>query len=123
MRAEMAATGDIEAAYQRGFQLRCDGRYGEARAEFQRVLATNPRHLEARWQMGLIQGFEGDFDGSIATLQGAVNDYPNAVAVRYDLAMSQQMLGYEDEAVANFLEVRRLDPSHENAQKQLAYYR
>ena len=72
--------------------------------------------------MGLIQGFEGDFDGSIATLQAVVNEYPDAVAVRYDLAMSQQMLGYEEEAVSNFLEVLRRDPNHENAQKQLAYY-
>lgn len=119
----MAATGEIEAAYQRGFQLRCDGRYREARVEFQRVLASNPRHREARWQLGLIQGFEGDFDGSIATLQEVVNDYPDAIAVRNDLAMSQQMLGYEEEAVANFLEVLRQDPNHENAQKQLEYYR
>lgn len=72
--------------------------------------------------MGLIQGFEGDFDGSIETLQQVMNEYPNAVAVRYDLAMSQQMLGYEEEAVSNFLEVLRQDPNHENAQKQLSYY-
>src|SRR5262249_28430810 len=115
----MAATDNIEAAYQRGFQLRCDGRYGEATAEFQRVLAMDPRHCDARWQMGLIQGFEGDFDASLATLQGVARDYPSNVNVLYDLAMTEMMLGMDDEAVQNFIKVLSIDPSHENAKKQL----
>ena len=113
---------DLETAYSRGFQFRCDGRYREARDEFQRILNIDPHHLEARWQMGLIQGFEGDFEGSISSLQGLVSDHPTAIQPRYDLAMSQQMLGMDEDAVANFIEILRLDPSHENAQKQLSYY-
>jgi tetratricopeptide (TPR) repeat protein len=113
---------DIEAVYQRGFDLRCEGRYSEATVEFEKVLATNPKHCNARWQMGLIQGFQGDFDGSLATLQGLAREFPNDLNVRNDLAMTFMMLGMIDEAGAEFREIVRMDPSHENANKQLAYF-
>lgn len=113
---------DVEAVYRRGFELRCEGRYSEARAEFQTVLASDSRHCEARWQLGLIQGFEGDFEGSLETLKALVAEYPENVNVRYDLAMTYMMLGYVDEAGGEFREILRLSPSHENAKKQLAYF-
>jgi thioredoxin-like negative regulator of GroEL len=118
----MAATENIDAAYELAFQLRCEGRYGEAKAELLRVLQISPRHCNARWLLGLIQGFEGDFDGSLETLAKVSVDFPDNIQVRNDLAMTQMMLGYEDEAVANFRAILRVDPSHENAKKQLAYY-
>ncbi len=113
---------DIEAVYQRGFDLRCEGRYTEATVEFDKVLATDPKHCDARWQMGLIQGFQGDFDGSLATLQVLAREFPQNLQVRNDLAMTLVMLGMFDEAAAEFREILRLDPSHENAKKQLAYF-
>lgn len=112
---------DIEAVYRRGFDLRCEGRYAEATIEFKKVLATDPRHCESRWQLALIQGFQGDFEGSLAMLQELSRDYPDNLHVRYDLAMTQMMLGMVDEACAEFREVLRRDPNHENAKKQLAY--
>jgi len=119
----MAATENVDAAYQRAFQLRCDGRYREAKTELLAVLQVNPRHCDARWQMGLIQGFEGDFEGSVETLTKVSADFPDNIHILNDLAMTQMMLGYEDDAVANFERILRVDPSHENAKKQLAYYR
>jgi protein O-mannosyl-transferase len=85
------------------------------------VLAVQPRHAEARWQLGLIQGFEGDFDGSVATLQQVAAENPGHVKVLYDLGMTQMMLGMIDEACANFQAVLKIDPTHSDAQKQLAY--
>jgi tetratricopeptide (TPR) repeat protein len=113
---------DIEAVYQRGFDLRCEGRYTEAALEFDKVLSTDPKHCNARWQLGLIQGFQGDFDGSLATLQGLAREFPNNLQVRNDLAMTLMMLGMIDEAGAEFQEILRRDPSHENAKKQMAYF-
>lgn len=113
---------DIEAVYQRGFDLRCEGRYTAAKVEFERVLATDPKHCDARWQMGLIEGFEGDFDGSLATLRALAAEFPNSLHVRNDLAMTLMMLGMIDEAGAEFQEILRRDPTHENAKKQLAYF-
>ena len=112
---------DIEAVYRRGFELRCEGRYPEATTEFKKVLAVDPTHCESRWQMGLIQGFQGDFEGSLAMLQSLVDEFPDNLHVRNDLAMTMMMLGMAEEACAQFREIVRLDPNHENAKKQLAY--
>jgi tetratricopeptide (TPR) repeat protein len=67
-------------------------------------------------------GFEGDFDGSLAALKSVVSDHPNHVSAHYDLGMTYMMLGMDDEAVASFQKVINLDPTHENAQRQLAYF-
>src|SRR5947209_19217589 len=94
----MSLSMDIAAAYQRGFDYRCEGRYEEAKAELRKVLAAEPDHADAVWQLGLIEGFEGDFDGSLTTLQKVVNANPSHCNARYDLGMTLAMLGMTDEA-------------------------
>lgn len=118
---DTVAVMDIAATYQRGFDLRCEGRYSEAKRELQTVLASEPGHVLARWQIALIQGFEGDFDGSLAALSILCEANPTQVEIRYDLAMTQMMLGMNDEACANFREVLRLDATYDKAKKQLVY--
>jgi tetratricopeptide (TPR) repeat protein len=112
---------DVEALYQEGFRLRCDGRYGEARQALERVLTLDPRHVKARHQIGLILGFEGDFEGSAVALQQLATEVPRDADVLYDLAMTQMMLGLMDEACANLKAVLAIDPVHENALRQAAY--
>jgi tetratricopeptide (TPR) repeat protein len=106
--------------YDMGFQLRCEGRYAEAKAAFQRVLARDAAHTDSLHQMALIRGFEGDFDGSLADLAALVNKFPNNLDVRYDLAMTQMMLGMYDEACANFRTVLERNPEHK-AKDQVIY--
>lgn len=112
---------DINSEYERGFQLRCEGNYGEAKAVFQRILAENPDHVKARLQFGLIQGFEGDFDGSLATLSALTAGNPSDLDVRYELAMTQMMLGMYEEGCANLKQILSVDPTHEKALQQSAY--
>jgi tetratricopeptide (TPR) repeat protein len=114
-------TTDIDQAYQRGFQLRCNGQYAEARIQLQMVLRVQPLHADALHQIGLIQGFEGDFDASLDTLQKLSTKYPNNLSIRYDLAMTQMMLGMNDEACANFRFILSVNPSHEEASRQVIY--
>jgi tetratricopeptide (TPR) repeat protein len=114
-------TMDIEQAYQKGFELRCAGQYAEARTLLQEVLQKDPTHVDARHQIGLIQGFEGDFDGSLLTLQALTTQYPNNLNVRYDLAMTQMMLGLYEEACANLRYILSVNPNHEKALQQAAY--
>jgi thioredoxin-like negative regulator of GroEL len=118
----MPSAMEVQETYQKGFELRCEGRYSEAKVELNKVLAAEPRHLEARWQIGLIQGFEGDFDSSLNTLMALVAEAPQNVNIRYDLAMTEMMLGMNDEAATNFREILRLEPGHEKAQQQLTYF-
>lgn len=37
----MALSMDIQATYQQGFELRCDGRYAEAKVELAKVLQAD----------------------------------------------------------------------------------
>ncbi len=112
---------DIEQTYQQGFQLRCDGNYGAARQALERVLAADPGHVDARHQIGLIEGFEGDFDGSLATLTELARLYPNNLGLLYDLAMTQMMLGMYEEACANLRQILSVNPTQEKALQQTTY--
>ena len=112
---------DANQLYEQGFQLRCDGQYGAARMIFEQVLAQNPDHTDSKWQIGLIQGFEGDFDGSLETLHKIVSQNPQHENARYDLAMTMMMLGMADEACAHFHEILRTNPDHEKARQQVVY--
>lgn len=116
---------NVQTLYDQGFQLRCEGAYREAREVLERVLASTPTHADAMWQLGLIQGFEGDFDGSIATLQKVVQSAPNHHQARYDLAMTYLMLAMNDEAFAEFSRLLTMSISNELRDKvneQLKYF-
>lgn len=110
-----------EEQYETGFTYRCEGKYGVARQFFNQVLDSEPKHLKARWQLALIAGFEGDFDGSLEALKQLNEEAPANTDIKYDYAMTLMMLGYFDEACAAFHEVLALDPNHEKASQQLAY--
>ena len=114
-------TMDINSEYERGFQLRCEGNYGEAKAVFQSILTLNPDHVKARLQFGLIQGFEGDFDSSLDTLNALSATNPADLDVRFGLAMTQLMLGMFDEGCGNLKHILSIDPNHEEALRQSAY--
>ena len=110
-----------EEQYEAGFAYRCEGNYALARQAFEQTLAAEPGHLKSKWQIALIMGFEGDFDGSLAALKDLAEQAPANTDIRYDFGMTLMMLGFMDEACAEFSEVLRLDPAHEKARQQLVY--
>ena len=112
---------DQEALYRQGFDLRANGQYPEARALFERILAQNPTHVGARHQIALIQGFEGDFDGSLAALEALSAQNAANLDVRYDLAMTQMMLGEYEKACANLKQILAVAPNHDKAAQQVIY--
>lgn len=117
----MSTSAAEQELYKKGFDLRCEGRYAEARAVLTEVLRQNPSHSDARWQLGLIQGFEGDFDGSLETLKSVVAMHPTHQSARFDLAMTYMMLGMTEEACAQLRELLRQNPNHERALQQIMY--
>lgn len=111
-----------EELYDYAFQLRSEGRYTESKTELKKLLTMEPRHLKGLWLWGLIQGYEGDFEGSIRTLQKLVDLWPDVPDLRYDLAMTQVMIGESDAAYINFQEVLRQQPEHLNAKRQISFF-
>ncbi len=112
---------DTEALYQRGFELRCEGNYPDAKSWLQRALAADPNHVNSKHQLALIQGFEGDFDGSLAALEALSKQNPQNLDVRYDLAMTQMMLGDYEAACANLKHILSINPNHDKAKQQAIY--
>jgi tetratricopeptide (TPR) repeat protein len=112
---------DTEALYQRAFTLRCDGNYADAKELLLQVLSKAPDHVNARHQMALIQGFEGDFDGSLASLEMLAKQYPQNLEVRFDFAMTQMMLGMYEEACSHMKFILSVDPNHAKAKQQIIY--
>jgi Flp pilus assembly protein TadD len=58
----------MEEQLERGIACKIEGRYEEAATEIQAILAENPTNAEARHQLGLVYGFIGLFDESLAEL-------------------------------------------------------
>lgn len=112
---------DVETLYNRGFEHRCQGQYGEARQLLQQVLAVDPNHKGAHHQLALIAGFEGDFDGSLLSLSGLVEKFPEDNNLRYDFAMTQMMLGDYEAGCRNLKIILASDPTHEKALQQSIY--
>lgn len=110
-----------EELYDRGFELRCEGRYREAKMYLEQAVNLDPSHSKAKWQLALIKGFEGDFDGSLDDLRALRTADPRNEDVINDLAMTYMMLGYMDEACAEFRALLQINPNHENALRQSAY--
>lgn len=111
----------VQELYESGFALRCSGEYQQARDVFGRLLQQDPRHLEARWQLALIDGFEGEFDRSLEGLRALASEAPENLDIRYDYAMTLMMLGYVEESCAEFRAILEINPNHEKAKQQLAY--
>lgn len=111
----------VQELYDGAFALRCDGRYGEAKAAFEKVLTLEPGHVKSQWQLALILGFEGDFDGSLESLRSLSVAHPGDLDVLNDLGMTAMMLGEQDEACAAFHRILSVNPEHENALRQSKY--
>ncbi|MCH8273717.1 MAG: tetratricopeptide repeat protein [Armatimonadetes bacterium] len=111
----------VEEQYEIGFAHRCKGEYDLASKALTQVLELDPSHMKARWQLALIKGFEGDFEGSLEGLRDVAQEAPDNTDVRYDYAMTLMMLGHSEDACQEFHEVLRLDPDHEKAKQQLTF--
>lgn len=111
----------VQQLYESGFALRCSGDYQQARDVFGRVLENDPQHLEARWQIALIDGFEGEFERSLEGLKTLADEAPHNLDIRYDYAMTLMMLGFAQESCAEFRAILDINPEHEKAKRQIIY--
>jgi hypothetical protein len=74
--------------------------------------------FDASFQAALILGFEGDFKASMSAFDALIVEYPSNLDLRYELAMTQLMLGLIDEGCNNLKFILSVDPAHERALQQ-----
>ena len=111
------ALGHLE----RGTAFKVDGNYDSATQELRAAIALEPALAAAHHQLGLVLGFTGEFDDSLSELQIAVDLAPESVQILIDLAKTQAMLGFYDEAKAAFVRALGMDPGNDAAKKNLAF--
>lgn len=110
-----------EERLERGIAYKLEGRYDEATTEFRDLLSENGDHAEAHHQLGLVLGFIGDFETSLAELEYATRLDPGNTLSRNDLALTYTMLGMYDEAKAEFARVLAQDQGNDVARRNLTY--
>ena len=106
---------------ERGIAFKIDGRYEEAASELAQLLNDDPNSSDGHHQLGLVQGFIGDFDVSMEHLQRAVTLAPARIDIRNDLALTYSMLGMYDEAATEFKEVLVREPDNKRALESLQF--
>ncbi len=113
---------DSERRLEEAINHKVQGEYDEAIAILENVLASDPDHVEAHRQLGLIYGFQGLFDESVEALEKAVSLDDSRADILCDLAMTHAMLGMFDEAKPEFEKVLAMDPENKVAQQQMVYF-
>ncbi|HLW23606.1 MAG TPA: tetratricopeptide repeat protein, partial [Steroidobacteraceae bacterium] len=89
----------------------------EAQAAYEAALASDPRHLEARLNLGRLLHLEGRLDEAEAVYRGS--DGKEAL-LAYNLAVLLEDLGRESDAMASYREALGLDPQLADAHYNLA---
>jgi tetratricopeptide (TPR) repeat protein len=108
-------------------QARSKLNYDQAKALYERVLATEDQCAEALHGLGfvLMMGY-GQFDDGIELMEKAARLAPQNQRILLDLAKSYAMLGYDDEKVKPVLErviaLGEATREAEEARKQMQYY-
>ena len=119
---EAAAPDNVEQRCDRATELKNQGQYEEAAAEFQQILTIAPGHARSHLGLGLVLCFVGRFEESLEELKRAVECDPDWVDGHLNLAKTYAMLGMYDEAKVEFNRVLELHPGHPEATKQLKYF-
>ncbi len=96
--------------YIRGQSALSDGRYGEAAAHFQDVLAHDPDRLDALVGLGISRYKAGRLDEAVDDLSRALVGQPDSKTARLYLALGFLRRGDDRLAEAALVRLRELEP-------------
>jgi Flp pilus assembly protein TadD len=107
------------AHFQLGYAYTALKRSEEARVEYERTIALDPKMPEAYLNLGLLFLDRHEYAAAVAPLSKAVDLLPAQSRPRSLLAVAQDRSGDEEGAAKTFEAVLRLDPSDETANHYL----
>jgi len=110
----------LDAHYGLGIIAAELSRHADAVAHFETVLAEAPRFLDARYQLGVSLVALGRTEEAIAALELAAAQRPNDARAITALGVALANVGRFDKARQAFEEALRLDPSCEDARRNLS---
>ncbi|BDG04932.1 adventurous gliding motility TPR repeat lipoprotein GltE [Anaeromyxobacter oryzae] len=97
-RAVLDAADVAEVHFNVGVALEQQGRLDEARAEYERALASKPSLRQAAVNLGVLLEKRGDVQGAQAIYAGVVRDFPEDARARARLAALYRDAGQLDDA-------------------------
>jgi tetratricopeptide (TPR) repeat protein len=109
-----AGRGDL-AVFQQAVKAHREGRREEARRGYRKLLAADPRHLDALRLCASLDLQAGDAATALALYDQAVKIAPGRADVWNDRGVALQRLGRLDDALADLQECVRLDPGSAEA--------
>lgn len=101
----------FDILFQNAVALHEAGRLDEAENAYRRLLETAPDHADLLHLIGMIATQKGASESAVPYLYKAVKLMPDAVPYRFTLACALQSAGHLNEALENYKEILKRDPS------------
>ena len=114
------ASVDLDQVASRGRELIQVGRYREATAAFESVVAGSPRDSRAYYHLGVARYKTGDLDGAMESFLKASRLDRHNPDVYNDLGLCYKSKGQTREARDCYLEALQIAPAHSDAHYNLA---
>lgn len=103
----------------RALDLHGENRLAEAATLYREVLAIEPYHLQASFNLGTICHVGGDLPGAISFYREVLNQEPDNFQLLYFLASTLGNQGYHEEAIVKYQQAIGIDPAHADAHYNL----
>lgn len=94
----------------RGFEMERQGKLEQAVQEYRKVLALDPRHLQAHQHLGTVLHRLGQMDEAIVHYEEVLRANPNLAGAHYNLGLALVEQGRVADAVNHYVEALRLKP-------------
>lgn len=111
---------DSERMYRLGRAFQGQAHYEDAAEAYQKALAADPRHIEARNALAVVYAVQGLSDKAELEFKTAIAAAPGHSHLHNNLGYFYLQLGRTDQAIAAFREGQRLDPENVRVLNNLA---
>ncbi len=110
-----ASLAEPDGAYFAARLLEAEGRYAEACAAYEEILAAHPEHLEARFRLALRADLHGDDEAALAHYEALLQQRPVPVAVLLNLGVLYEDRNDYEKACGCYSAILKRDPNHPQA--------
>lgn len=118
--AEGAASGEVTARYNQGVMLSQQGKQDAALVAYEKVLAVNPRYLDALLNAGYVLFQKGAYPEAAARFKTATTVDPNSLVAWTNLGSAYSRQKDEPGAITAWQKAASLDPSDYDVRSFLA---
>ena len=96
--------------FQRAYNSHMAGDRAAARAQYEKILMKQPKHVDARYMLGTLLAESGEIELALAHLKSAASRMPHSAMIQTNLGNVYLKLGELDQAGECYKKSLRLDP-------------